>query len=331
MTDPRQHPPVEASGLSRRQFLRRSLYAAGALAAAGYAAWYCRPAAAALPPIFKPRPLAGGTDVTFLAAADTHLGSEGLEAANEKQIDALNSIAGRPWPEAIGGLIAKPPAVIIAGDLTEDGTSGQWQSFVRLYGAKGADAKLKYPLWLGTGNHDRIDLLARPVVKAVTALHGDSLVWTRDLGDLHLICLDEYPDEEKRKWLAAELAAVGHERPVMIVMHYGLAGPFSDFWPAADKDDFARIIKGYNIIALVHGHWHASTHYRWHGFDAYCIGAVKNGQDTFLVVRVTETQLTVASWHWNRGDWLWWHEKPINAQAGKGQERSSDKIPDWVS
>jgi hypothetical protein len=329
MIDQHKNPPVELPGLSRRQFLRWGLYAAAALAAAGCTARYVWPTAVPMPPNSKFRPMSGDTDVTLLLAADTHLGFEGLEAGNEKQIEALNAIAGRPWPQAIGGLVNQPPAVIIAGDLTEHGLSSEWDSFVRLYGAKGGEAKLKYPLWLATGNHDRIDVAGRPVVKAVTALNGGTLVWTRDIGDLHLICLDMHPDQESRKWLAAELAAVGRQRPVMIVMHYGLAGPFSDFWPAEEKEDFARIIKGYNIIALIHGHWHSSAHYRWRGFDCYCIGAVKHGQDTFLVVRVTDTQLTVASWHWNRNGWLWWHQKPINAQAGKDQDRSSDKIPDW--
>ncbi len=329
MTLPPQNPPPDLPGLSRRQFLRWGLYTAAACAAAGCTAWYVGPPTTSLPPNSKPRPFSGGTDVTFLLAADTHLGFEDSEADNEKQIEALNAIAGKPWPQALGGLIAQPSAVIIAGDLTDHGLPSEWASFLRLYGAKGGDAKLKLPLWLATGNHDRIDLAGQPVVKAVAALNGGSLVWTRDLGDLHLICLDEHPGQETHPWLAAELAAVGRQRPVIIVTHYGLAGPFSDFWAPEEKDDFARIIKGYNIIALIHGHWHSSAQYCWRGYNCYCIGAVKNGQDAFLVVRVTDYQLTVASWHWNRSAWLWWHEKPINALAGKAPERSSDIIPDW--
>jgi len=278
-----------------------------------------------VPPM--PRQLHGGTDVTFLVAADTHFGFAGMEAANQRQIDTMNTLAGKPWPQAIGGAIAEPKALLIAGDLTEWGSRSEWNDFARFYGFKGGDGKLRYPVLVGTGNHDRLSPF-KPILDRVRQRHG-TLVYSWDWGDLHLVCLDEYPDEILRRWLAKDLAAAGPKTPVILFQHFPLAGPYADFWPAADKDAFAETIRGYNVIAIFHGHYHASVHYRWHGIDVYNTGAPRHGQNTFLVARLTDTHLVVASWRWDQERWMWWHSKPINGRQPAEPERSSGPVPNW--
>jgi len=259
--------------------------------------------------------LRSGTDVTFLVAADTHLGFKGLEEANERQIEAMNTMRGRAWPRGIGGVIGEPKALVVAGDMTEWGAGDQWDAFVKLYGRTGSDGKLKYPVFLGTGNHDRIHPL-KTVLRGVKARHG-ALVYGWDWGDLHLVMLDEYPTEETRRWLAKDLAMVGRTAPVILFMHFTLSGPFSDYWLEADKEAFGETIAGYNVIGIFHGHYHASRHYRWKGYDVYDVGSPRHRQNTFCVVRVTDGRLAVGNWRWDYGQWQWDHVKAINGVGAR--------------
>src|SRR5690606_21744097 len=74
-------------------------------------------ATAAPPPGERPRERRGGLSVTFLVAADTHLGFDtpdrdaaallasplGIEKTNLLMIEQMNTIAGKPFPDALGG------------------------------------------------------------------------------------------------------------------------------------------------------------------------------------------------------------------------------------
>ena len=252
----------------------------------------------------------GGLDVTFLVAADTHCGADGIETLNRKQIDAMNALPGTPWPADVGGRVATPKAVIVAGDLTNRGLGSQWKQFQRLYGRTGKDGLLKYPVKICSGNHDRHVPIFRPAVAGVKQRHG-GLCYSWDWGDLHVVCLDEYPSAANRRWLARDLAAVGKRLPVVIWFHYPLLGPFADFWKDKDKDAFARAIEGFNVIAIFHGHYHGSGHYRWRGRDVYNVGSPRHSDHSFAAVRVTDTRLTVAEWNWDARGWQWRHAKPI--------------------
>ncbi len=255
----------------------------------------------------------GGLDVTFLVAADTHVGAKGLEALNRKQIDAMNALPGTPWPADVGGKVAEPKAVIVAGDLTDFGSAGQWQTFAKLYGHTGDDGLLAYPVLAGTGNHDRRTPIYRPALAGVKRRHG-GLRYGVDWGDLRVVCLDDYPDAAGRRWLARDLAAAGR-RPVVIFFHYSILGPYSGSWKQADKDAFAKVIAGHNVIAIFHGHFHGSGHYRWRGHDVYNVGSPRHGDHSFAAVRVTDTQFVVAAWDWDLRRWRWRHAKRIAPAA----------------
>lgn len=265
------------------------------------------------------QPRLGGTDVTFFVAADTHLGAHNIEALNRIQIAAMNALPGRAYPLQLGGKVARPKGVLMAGDLTDNGRMSEWRTFVKLYGLTGRDALLKYPLYECTGNHDRIALLIRPVLDGVRKRHG-RLEYSWDWQDVHIVCLDNYPDAATCRWLKRDLAAVGTLRPVVIYFHYPLKGPFSgpEWWRQSQKQAFGAAIDGYNVIGIFHGHYHGSLHYRWEGYDVYNVGSPRHSCHSFAVVRVTDSTMTVASWNWDYNRWAWTHSKPINA-ATRGQ------------
>jgi hypothetical protein len=279
---------------------------------------------AASQPAVTTRPRAGGTDVTFFVAADTHFGAtESIEALNRRQVEAMNALPGTPVPAAVGQwVVAEPRGVLMAGDLTDHGLAREWKQFAAVYGRDGTDGLLRYPLYEGTGNHDRHVPLLRPVLDAVRRRHG-GLTYSWDWADVHLVCLDEYPDAANRRWLERDLAAVGRHRPVVIYFHFNLVGPFSQWWPQREKEAFARAIDGYNVVGIFHGHFHWSGRYAWKGRDVYNVGSPRHAWHSFAVVRITDTSMTVCSWDWERGAWKWWHGKEINTAASPSPPRGS--------
>ena len=319
MTDPLRTTDHPRS--TRHAWLRDALHLAAIVAAALLlSARGCNwaddplPGPGSLAP--APRTPAGGTDVTFFVAADTHFGAQGIAERNARQVQAMNDLPGTPLPTAYGGApVHQPLGLLVAGDLTNSGRRDQWNQFVKHYGLTGSDAPLKYPVFECAGNHDRQALLFRPVLDGVKARHGGKLIYSWNWGDVHLVCLDLYPDAAALRWLRKDLAAVGRKLPVVIYFHYSILGPFSEWWTDRERQAFAEALQGYHVVALFHGHYHASQHYTWRGYDVYNVGSPRHNMHSFAAVRITDNTLTVASWNWDRGGWDWVHRKPINQPA----------------
>lgn len=300
-------------------------------AAAGDSSWTA-------PELPTRRERQGGLDVTFFVAADTHVGfdakergadggardpvsePDGNDALNQKQIADMNALPGRAFPAELGGTIAPPRGVLIAGDLTENGEPWQWQHFVRWYGHRGGDGQLRWPVFEAYGNHDKHHSWF--TLDRIRERHGGTR-YAFDWDDLRVLCLGEAPDEAGLAFLERDLARVGKDRPVVIFFHFPLRGPYSTqnwFGDGRYRADLARVLFGYNVVALFHGHYHASGRYRWEGIDVYNVGSTKHEQWSFGVVRVTDTRLSFASWHYGARQWEFWHDKPINGQRGEEKE-----------
>jgi len=262
-----------------------------------------------------PKALTPGTDVTFLVASDLHLGADGTFNENKTMVRDMNTMAGRRWPGALGGAVGKPRGLLVSGDITDAGTKPQWDMFTSLYGLNGTDAPLKMPVCECTGNHDRGWDVLRPegqqfIAQQVTNRHG-SLARSWDWDSVHMVCCDVYPSAEIVAWLKQDLAVVGTQRPVVIYFHYGLSGPYSDWWSSAEKDAFYQVIKSFNVVALIHGHYHVSRQYKWKGLSVYEVGSPKHAWKRFLAVNITDTQLKVAAWNYVAGHWDWCDVKAI--------------------
>ena len=275
----------------------------------------------------------GVLDVTFFVASDTHLGFDtpdtsgrdivrnpvGIEVTNLKMIEAMNGLAGRPWPPEIGRAVHRPRGVIVTGDLTEDGGQQDWRLFVAMYGLTGREGPLHYPVYEAGGNHDRNRNWY--VREQIAKRHGGRF-YSFDFDDLHLVCLGEAPDETGLEFLATDLEHVARDVPVVLYLHYPLLGPYSDnWWSEGDyREQLYETIRGHNVVGIFHGHYHASGAYGWRGYDVYNVGSPKHAHHSFAAVHVTERQMVVASFNYDLGDWWWWHVKPIN--EGTGERRS---------
>ena len=248
----------------------------------------------------------GGTDVTFTAVSDTHFGFGGMPEAHAVLIPALNTIAGKAYPPAIGGAVAPPRGLIITGDLTEWGWPEQWPMFESTY------AKLQFPVYEVEGNHDKVS--AHYIEEQIAKRHGGSRFYSYDWDDLHMVALGEAPDDAGLAFLETDLAKVARDVPVILYFHLALAGPWSDnnwFAEGTFKQRLKSIALRWNVIAIFHGHHHATDHYVWEGIDVFKPGAVKGGAHTFAVVRVTDDRMTVAEWDWDHARWAATFTKPL--------------------
>ena len=239
--------------------------------------------------------------VTFFVASDSHFGAAGMSEANRSVVDQMNALPGTEYPPEVGGRVETPRGVLFTGDTTDNGHLAEFAEFEEVYGLTGKDGLLHFPVFEAIGNHDLNS--ESPIKERAKARHGGTdYAWNWD--DLRFLCLDMYPDTKTREWLTRELEKLGKDQPMILFFHYSLEGPYSDFWEQQDKEDFARAILGYNVVAIFHGHEHRVGHYIWRDHPVFRPGAPRHSSHSFLVVRVGASEMAVAAWDFDRRQWL---------------------------
>lgn len=277
----------------------------------------------------EPRVRRGGMDITFLVTADTHFGYSwarvptpgapaglGIEEVNANAVRAMNTIEGTPYPAALGGAVGAPRGVLVAGDLTEGGWANEWSQFEAMFGLTGREGQLRYPVYEGAGNHDKHS--GGHVEEQIKRRHGGAR-YSWDWHDLHVVCLGEAPNDADLEWLRGDLAAVGKDLGVVLYFHIPLAGPYSKgnwFGDGDYADKLHKILEGHRVLGIFNGHFHASGHYRWRGYDAYLVGSPKHSWHSFVVARVTDDRMSVASYNYDQRSFWWWHQKPVFGARG---------------
>ena len=157
---------------------------------------------------------------TLLQLSDTHIVAEGelvsgrldTNAPLERLIQRLQEVR-----EQVGTV----DAVLVTGDLSEDGSPESYDEFKRLL------APLDFPLYVIPGNHD-----ARAPLRAAFAADGylsedGKLNWHRQIGDLHVIGLDTLVegqgvgvlDDATLGFLDRTLKTIGGA-PTMVALHH---------------------------------------------------------------------------------------------------------------
>ena len=137
-----------------------------------------------------------GTEVTFFVVGDTHFGQLGMSDANQKIIDAMNTLPGKRWPNAWGGTISELFGVLICGDMTEHGLPHEWSMFQDAYGTTGTEGKLRFATYLVPGNHDRQPIDGKQRSERRVALRHGVPYYSWNVQDVPFIALGIYPDAE---------------------------------------------------------------------------------------------------------------------------------------
>jgi cytolysin (calcineurin-like family phosphatase) len=164
-------------------------------------------------------------------------------------------------------------------------------------------------------NH-RPGVFFKPPVPA-DSYDADSDSYSWNWGRLHLVQLHRFGGDTGKgavsglDWLKNDLAAsAGDGRPVVLFQHYGwdafsterwdpAASTFDDhgsgpphWWSEAERQALVDVVKGYNVVGILHGHQHETPMiYRGGGFDLFKPKAAYMGG--FALVRVTDAHIDV--------------------------------------
>ncbi|UUX51882.1 phosphodiesterase [Nisaea acidiphila] len=199
---------------------------------------------------------------------DTHLMDGGLPAYDNIDTKAFLEAA----VETLSGLTPRPDALLVAGDVSDDGTSGSYRVFRDIVG------RLGLPTYVIPGNHD-----ARENMRSAFAADGylpadGHLDYVAEIGPLSLVALDTLVEgevfgvvePERRVWL--ENALHGTEgRPTIVMLHHPpfITGTKMDEIGCRDGDSIAAVIEQFdNVEIVLSGHFHRSVHRRWAGTTA---------------------------------------------------------------
>ncbi|MEN6356859.1 MAG: metallophosphoesterase [Armatimonadota bacterium] len=288
---------------------------------------------------------AWATDFTIFFASEMHYPGGMITDRSRAGVQAMNNLPGMAWPY---GTVPTPSAFIACGDLADGGAWGttyasdapqwytnrnythQWNGFdynFPLYGVQGDNNRLRYPRYAVPGNHDWWRWCgytlgtSQWVATKLKAQYGNcnstngNVYYSFNIDGIHFAALGRYPDSYVLSWLANDLAGVGTDTPVILFMHYALNDD-EEWWSYAQRQLLANAIAGYNVIAILHGHTHSTTHYTWNGYDVYDDGALTE-YGGVNVMHITDTTIDTAHYsanvdgngNWSGGGWLWSYQK----------------------
>jgi len=235
------------------------------------------------------------SDITFLAWSDQHVTRDGDAAHLIPAIDAMNAIAGTPYPPSIGGLVSPPSFVIGCGDCTDWPTRSGINAFAN------ATLRLRYISYNAIGNHDEgEDPSSSRLAAWIAARHG-STSYTFDAGPLRFIVLfsrdnaQQFITRDAMDYLRHQLT-LAPSRPTVIVTHYCLDA-------IRNKDEFSDCLDTGHVLLVLGGHYHyavAST-YRNHQFLQV---PSPGDRAQFIVIRLTPDRLQALTYDYTRHQWL---------------------------
>jgi Icc protein len=268
----------------------------------------------------------GATGAALLAAGVPAAASTGPATGRRVlRLAHFTDVHVRPLPEAMEGFRAalrhvqaledRPDGILFGGDLIHDALSAekaaalaQWDCWERIVAEE-----LRLPHWCCLGNHDVWGWdLDDPPFKS-DPLYGKAMALGRlgmkdryysfDLAGWHIVVLDSvHPrpggesgylarlDDAQFDWLAGNLAAMGTDRPVLVLSHMPILGVSGFFgrereatgnWviPGNLVHIDARRIKDLfhrhpNVRACLSGHIHLVDEAAYLGVRYFCNGAV---------------------------------------------------------
>jgi len=184
--------------------------------------------------------------------SDLHIGGSASLADPEARLQAAVA--------AIRALPQVPDAVLITGDLTDDGSESAYERVLELI------EPLPAPVHVLAGNHDDREAIARHF--GISRVQG-YVQYVADIGPIHLIALDSQDpgsdagslDGGRLEWLEQQLAAAP-EQPTIVALHHppfaiGITGPDGIGLDGGDAHELGRIIARHRQVQrVICGHVH---------------------------------------------------------------------------
>lgn len=183
--------------------------------------------------------------------------------------------------------------VIVTGDLTHWGDPAAYEAF------KAQITRLRCPVHLMVGNHDKTDALAKLFPAVPRDPHG-FVQFSFDTGLGRAICLDTTVDgthaggycSDRLSWLADQLGDT--DGPVLLFMHHP---PFKTGISAMDEIMMRDAGPFYNVLAphksrirhLFFGHVHRAIFGNWRGISFSCM----RGLNHQVALELNTTQASI--------------------------------------
>ena len=198
------------------------------------------------------------SDLHFLPRGTLAFGRIDVAGCLERAIDHLNALQPRP------------DAVLITGDLTNDGDAAVWAELIAML------ERLAAPLYPLPGNHDDRELMRRAFAHLELLPAQGPLCFDVGVGPVRLIGLDSLiPGDpagrlgpEQLAWLDTRLGEQA-EKPTLVALHHP---PFRtgidhmDAMMLEDGDPLAAVLSRYgHVERVLCGHVHRSVQCRFAG------------------------------------------------------------------
>lgn len=191
--------------------------------------------------------------VLLVQLSDLHVG------ANENGVDPIPHLEA--VVEAVQALPNRPDAILVSGDLTDDGAEEGYRL------AREMLERVEAPLHVLPGNHDD-----RGRLRSVFGLSGqgeEPVRYSVDVGELRLVVFDSNVpgqdpgryDAEQLRWLDAELGAEP-ERPTLLALHHPPLATGIEEWDEINLEPGQRpllaevVARHPQLRAIVGGHLH---------------------------------------------------------------------------
>ena len=180
------------------------------------------------------------SDLHFLPKGVLAFGRVDVAGCLERAIDHLNTL--RP----------RPDAVLITGDLTNDGDAAVWGELMEVL------RRLEAPIWPLPGNHDDRELMRAACAGLGLFPKAGPLRFAAKLGPLCLIGLDSLiPGDpagrlgpEQLAWLDARLAEAP-EQATLVALHHPPSTPHRRDLDVHALDGRQRDVHGRNALRVV--------------------------------------------------------------------------------
>jgi len=264
--------------------------------------------------------------LTFFGWSDQHVQTDGNGEHLVPAIDAMNALPGKPFPESIGGAVAKPAFVFGLGDITEWPTNAAKDTYEQLI-----TKRLKFRSYDIAGNHDIGGLSpSDTVLNWLRKRHG-ALRYTFEKGGVLFVGLFSEYDESLNNpaqpiskaaldFLRKTLVKAPKGKPVVVATHLC-------FDAITNRDELVDAFGEANVILVLGGHYHKAVVSRHRGIPFVQLPSpAPNSAGEFTVIRITSDRLVAIPFNYRDNAWANNKGKMLNEPL-KGLDKVESQKP----
>lgn len=244
-------------------------------------------------------------DFCFLQISDVHIEPRPAGVprhAGGRSVDTLKWVcaeAAKPQAQPPYNLTAPIPAfVIVTGDLTEYGVTGETWSDVESY-----LKPLPCPFYVVPGNHDNT---WTAMLQIMRRKHGSDS-YSFDKFGCHFVGINTAAPQEPvacldrrtLNWLRTDLARVKADTPVFLFMHHPLT--VKEFADPYEQLRLLDVLEGHHVAVILDGHGHGVTGGKWENIDRVMGGSTFDGNAGYNIISVMNGVLHI-SYHFQAAD-----------------------------